>query len=252
MYQTTTGIVLRETEYLDADKLLDVLTKDQGRVTLRARGVRRSKGTLKSACQLLCYAEFTFTDVKGKAVITEAAPIEQFRELRDDLELLSLASYFSQVTELLSQQDAPDAALLSLLLNCLYGLSRLKRPQLLVKSAFELRAACLAGFQPELGGCAACGRDQPEFFDVAHGTLVCAGCRLQEDGLRMPIREGTLAAMRYITACPPKQLLSFALGEEALGSLSTITETYLATQLEHSFYTLDFYKSLFVHKGEPQ
>lgn len=245
MYQTTNGIVLRETKYNDADKLLEVLTPDLGRVTLKARGVLRSKSTLKSACQLLCYAEFTFTEVKGKAVITEAAPIEQFRALRDNIELLALGEYLAQVTELLSQEDAPDSAMLSLLLNSLHALCKLNKPQALVKAAFELRMACLGGFAPELSGCAGCGSAEAALFDVQNGTLICADCRPKGESLRLPVTPGVLAAMRHIVLCKPKQLFSFTLSAESLTQLSSVTETYLTTQLEHSFYTLDFYKSLF-------
>ena len=53
-----------------------------------------------------------------------------------------------------------------------------------------------------------------------------------------------LLAMRYIVWCEPKRLFSFRLEEESLQALSALTEGYLMTQLEHSFYTLDFYKSL--------
>ncbi len=250
MYQTTTGIVLRETKYNDADKLLEVLTRDFGKLTLKARGVMRSKSTLKSACQLLCYAEFTFTELRGKATITEAVPIEQFRELREDLELLSLGEYFGQVAELLSQQDAPDEQLLSLLLNSLFALCKLKKPQLLVKAAFELRMAVLAGFAPDLSGCSICGSKNAGLFDVQNGSLCCEDCRPTGEGLRLPISEGVLAAMQYITLCQPSKLFSFTLNEASLMQLSSVTETYLSTQLEHSFYTLDFYKSLFITMQE--
>lgn len=250
MVETTTGIVLRQTEYRDADLLLEVLTRGRGRMTLKARGVRKSRGTLKSACQLLCYAEFTYTERQGRAVITEAAPIEQFRALRDDLERLSLAEYFAQVSELLSQEDAPDDSILSLLLNSLYMLCKPDSPQALIKSAFELRMACLAGFAPDLAGCVGCGRDEAALFDVRQGVLYCADCRPSGEGLRLPVSEGVLAAMRYIVLCKPNKLFSFTLSDESLTQLSSITETYLSTQLEHSFFTLDFYKRLFVHFGD--
>lgn len=247
MFFKSEGIVLRETEYNEADKLLTVLTKDYGRLTLKARGVRRSKSPLKSACQLLTYSEFTWQDYRGKATITEAASVEQFRELRDDIELLALGSYFAQAAELLSQEDAPDPALLSLLLNALYALGKLKKPQLLVKAAFELKAACLAGFLPDLSACTVCGNEQPDRLNVSHGVLQCADCRTEAlDGIRVPVSAGTLAAMRYLVWCPEKKLFSFSVGEQTAQELSSVTETYLVTQLEHSFYTLDFYKSLFL------
>lgn len=251
MYLKTEGIVLREVDYKDTDRLLDVLTRENGLLTVRARGVRRSGTLRKSACQLLVFSEFTLSENRGRLTVTEASPIEQFHELREDLELLSLGSYFAQCVQLLAQQDAPDPELLSLLLNALYALGKLKKPQALVKSAFELRLACLAGFAPELSGCAVCGAAQPDRLNLKQGVLECAACRSGDgDGIRLPLSAGTLAAMRYICFCDPKKLYAFQLGEQTLTQLAGVTETYLTVQLEHSFSTLDFYKSLFVHNGE--
>ena len=245
MYFKTEGLVLRETEYKDADKLLTVLSRDRGRLTLRARGVRSRSSRLKSGCQLLAFSEFTVFEGRGSMTVDEAVPLELFLPLREDIELLSLASYFVQVAEVLSQEDAPNPELLSMCLNGFYALSKLNRPQRLVKAAFELRAACLAGYTPMLDGCAVCGNPSPDRFLVSGGVLQCAGCRQPEEtGVRLPIHPGTLDAMRYLTSCEIKRLFSFRLGEDTLKELSDAAETYLLTQLERGFFTLDFYKSL--------
>ena len=245
MYFKTEGLVLRETEYKDADKLLTVLSRDRGRLTLRARGVRSRSSRLKSGCQLLAFSEFTVFEGRGSMTVDEAVPLELFLPLREDIELLSLASYFAQVAEVLSQEDAPNPELLSMCLNGFYALSKLNRPQRLVKAAFELRAACLAGYTPMLDGCAVCGNPSPDRFLVSGGVLQCAGCRQPEEtGVRLPIHPGTLDAMRYLTSCEIKRLFSFRLGEDTLKELSDASETYLLTQLERGFFTLDFYKSL--------
>ena len=245
MYFKTDGLVLRETDYKEADKLLTVLTRDRGQLTLRARGVKRKSSPLKSGCQLLAFSEFTVFENRDRHVIDEAVAKELFLPLRSDLELLSLASYIAQVAEVLSQEDEPNPALLSLCLNALYALSNLNRPQALVKAAFELRAACLAGYEPMLDGCAVCGAENPDRFCVSGGILQCAGCLPPGDpGIRLPIQPGTLAAMRYIVRCDLKKLFSFRLGEAGTKELAGVTETYLLTQLERGFFTLDFYKSL--------
>ena len=245
MYFKTEGLVLRETEYKDADKLLTVLSRERGRLTLRARGVRSRSSRLKSGCQLLAFSEFTVFEGRGSMTVDEAVPLELFLPLRGDIELLSLASYFAQVAEVLSQEDAPNPELLSMCLNGFYALSKLNRPQRLVKAAFELRAACLAGYTPMLDGCAVCGNPSPDRFLVSGGVLQCAGCRQPEEtGVRLPIHPGTLDAMRYLTSCEIKRLFSFRLGEDTLKELSDAAETYLLTQLERGFFTLDFYKSL--------
>lgn len=243
MYLKTEGIVLRETAYKDADKILTVLTRDYGKITLKARGVRKNTSKLKSACQLLAYAEFTFQDYGGYYTITETDCREMFPELRMDIETISLACYFAQVAEVLSQEDAPNPAILSLLLNSLFALSRLKKPQSLVKTVFEWRIACLSGYEPMLDACGVCGGETVGRFNVTRGMLQCATC--QGDGLRLPICESALAALRYLVSCPEKKQFSFTLGEEALRQLGSISETYLMTQLERSFSTLELYKSLF-------
>lgn len=245
MYLKTDGIVLRETDYQDSDKLLTVLTSNYGKMTLRAKGVKKKKSTLSAACQLLAFSEFTVFENRGYYTINEANSKEMFLDLRGNLEQFSLASYFAQVTEVISQEDSPNPALLSLLLNCMYALCRLRKPQLLVKAVFELRAACLAGYAPELSGCAICGNPMPDRFNVSYGVLQCNDCATEEqDGLRLPVNESMLMAMHYITKCDAKQIFSFQLGEAASGELAGLTETYLITQLERSFFTLDFYKTL--------
>ena len=247
MYIKTNGIVLREIEYKDSDKLLTVLTQELGKRTFRARGVKSSRSRLKSACQLLAYSEFTVLETHDRYVITEAVTQEMFPELRQDIELLSLASYFVQLTDAVAQEGDEATELLSLLLNALYALAKLKRPQTLVKAVFELRLACISGFLPDLRGCAVCGREDSDRFNITQGVLQCSNCQSAGlEGIRMPVSAGTLAAMRFIAAGDPKRLFSFRLSEQSLRELNDITESYLSIRLERGFYTLDLYKSLFL------
>lgn len=245
MYEKTEGIVLRVTEYKDSDKLLTVLTRDFGKVTLRARGVKSGRSRMKAACQLLAFSEFTVSEHQGRFVITEAVTKELYPELQTDLELLSLASYFVQVTDTVAQEEDPLPELLSLLLNSLYALSRLRKPQGLVKAVFELRIACIAGFLPDLRGCSICGNPDADRFNITQGALQCSSCTSEGvSGIRMPVSEGTRNAMRYIAQADAKRLFSFALSEASLQELNEVTEGYLTMRLERGFSTLDFYKSL--------
>ena len=243
MFLKTDGLVVRQVNYKDNDQILTVLTKEHGLMTLKARGVRSRSSRLKGACQLLAYSEFTAFENRGFHTIDEANAIQMFPELRTDIELLSLASYFAQVAEVLSQEDMPNPELLSLTLNAFYALCRRLCTPELVKAAVELRAACLGGYTPELSGCAVCGDPEPDRFDVRGGILCCASCSAGE-GLRLPVSPGSLAAMRYLVSCDAKRLFAFRLEGRAVKELCDLAETYLQTQLERGFYTLDFYKSL--------
>lgn len=245
MYMTVQGIVLRVTDYKERDALLTLLTADQGKITVKARGLRRKNSPLVAPCQLLAYGEFTIFEYRGQYTINEAHSLELFTPLRRDLTKLSLGTYFAQAAEVLSQEDYPSPELLSLVLNCLYALCRLPIPEAQIKAVFELRAACLSGYTPDLFGCHICGSQSPNRFDLSAGQLECANCRSREsNGIRMPVNASILDAMRYICLCDPKKLFSFQLGQGTLEQLGSLTEAYLTTQLERGFSTLDFYKSL--------
>ncbi|MBQ3503100.1 MAG: DNA repair protein RecO [Oscillospiraceae bacterium] len=247
MYLTIQAIVLRVTDYNDRDALLTVLSRSHGKLTVKARGLRRKNSPLIAPCQLLAFGEFTLFEYRGQYTINEAHSLELFQDLRRDLTKLSLGTYFAQAAEVLSQEDLPNPELQSLLLNCLFALSKLDLPETKVKAVFELRAACLAGYTPDLYGCHICGNQNPDRFDLSLGQLECCSCRNMESrGIRLPVTPGLMDAMRYICLCDPRKLFSFQIGEKTLQQLSELTEAYLSTQLERGFSALDFYKSLFI------
>lgn len=247
MYLTIRGVVLRVSDYNDRDALLTVLTQKYGKLAVKARGLRRKNSPLTAVCQLLAFGEFTVFEYRGQYTVNEAHVLNLFQGLRADMESLALASYFAQVAEVLSQEDYPTPELQSLLLNCLYALAELKLPFAQVKAVFELRAACLAGFTPDLVGCHVCGSQEPTRFDLSSGLLECENCRdAASSGIRMPVTPSMLEAMRYISFCDPKKLFAFRLPEQELTRLSSLTEGFLSTQLERSFSALDFYKSLHI------
>lgn len=246
MYLNTLALVLRISNYNDRDALLTLLTRDHGKVTVKARGLRRKNSPLTAACQLLALSEFTLFEYRGMYTVNEARSVELFASLHRDLDKLSLGSYFAQVSEVISQEDAPNRELQSLVLNCLFALAETDLPPAQVKAVFELRIACIAGYTPDLSGCLCHGSGHIGYFDLSGGVLLCEGCKDRNVGIRHPVSVGTLDAMRYIVSCDAKKLFGFTLGQDNLVQLSSITEVYLMTQLERGFSTLDFYKSLLI------
>lgn len=248
MYLTIKGLILRVTNYNDHDAILSILTHSHGKLTVKARGLRRKNSPLIAPCQLLAYSEFVLFEYKEMYTINEAHTVELFHGLRNDLQKLSLGSYFAQVSDVLSQEDQPNPELLSLVLNSLYALASLNTPEILVKSVFELRCACLAGYTPDISGCIHCGNISPNRFDVSAGHLECSTCKSKDsEGIRMPVSAGVLDALRYICFCDSKKVYNFSIMEDTLFALSELSELYLSTQLERGFSALDFYKTIVLH-----
>jgi len=247
MHTTTSALVLRSVDYKESDKILTLLTQEQGKLTVSARGCRKKGSTIAAGCQLLCWSEMVLYEYQGRWAVKEAVTQRQFRGVRDDLDKLALACYFAEVTELLALEDMPNPDLLSLILNSLHALEQMNKPRELVKAAFELKAMCLAGYEPLLEGCAVCGAETPAEarFHLKEGVLHCAACRGGVgEGISMPLNSQALAAMEHIAYGDPKRLFSFRAEGEGLRQLADLTEAYLHTQLERGFRTLDFYKQM--------
>lgn len=242
------GLVLREVNYKESDKILTVLAEGEGKRTVKAPGCRRKNSPLAAAGQLLVFSEMTLFDFQDRLSLKEANTLNEFRGVREDLEKLSLGSYFAEVAEAVAEEGVETPGLLSLVLNSLYALDRLDRPLKLVKGAFEMKLCCLTGYEPLLDGCAVCGAPGPEkpLLNLSEGVLHCASCRgeLEGEGVSLPVDGPTLAALRHIVYGEPKRLFSFALPPASLEVFSGVCEGFLLSQLERGFRTLDFYKSI--------
>ena len=247
-HTVTRGLVLREVDYKESDKILTILTESEGKRTVKASGCRRKNSPLAAASQLLVYSEMTLFDYQDRLSMKEASTLSEFRGVREDLWKLALGSYFAEVGEAVAEEGVSTPGLLSLILNSLYALDQLDRPPALVKAAFELKLCCLVGYEPLVDACAVCGKVQPEEprLSLNQGVLHCARCReaLGEEGVSLPLDEGSLAAVRHIVYGDPKKLFSFRLPQESLDRFAGVGESFLLAQLERGFRTLDFYKGL--------
>ncbi len=183
------------------------------------------------------WSDFILYEYQGRWSVKEAEVEREFRGMREDLDKFALGCYFGEVTQALALEGLPSPELLSLILNGLHALDRLERPLALVKGAFELRAMCLAGYEPVLDACAVCGC-QPEEPPVPPAGGGAPLRRLPQRGGGWGVHaagQGALAAMRHVAYGDPKRLFSFQLEEKSLSVFADVAEAYLLTQLERGF-----------------
>ena len=267
----TKGIVLRATATKEADYILNILTDSLGRIAVVARGARRKGSRIAAGSELLAFSELVLYQRGNWYYLDEASTISLFDGIRQDIELLSLASYFAEMTECVTAEDEPVPEILSLLLNSLYALDTLQKPQSIVKAAFELkllalsgyeplldrpnelvraafelRLLALSGYEPLLDGCAVCGTHNPKepVFDAQQGVLLCKECADHGGGGLLPLDAGSFAAMRHVLFSEPKRMLSFSLSGETEKRFAAACEVFAQVQLDRRFKTLDFYKSM--------
>lgn len=252
------GIVVRETKTGEADKVLTIFTGKLGRITVSGKGVSSMRNKYAANAQLFTYSTFQLRKKGNYYYIRDAFYIENFMNIRYDIEKLALANYVADVVCELGQEDSEDNELLSLTLNTLYAIANRNIPLGMIKAAFEFRAAVLEGFMPDLSACGRCGCEiaGESVIDVMNGRVLCKKCRtliendpdyLREDASQkifIRLTPSTLAALRYIETAPTKKFISFTLDESELSLFSVVCERYLLNHIEHGFTSLEYYKKI--------
>lgn len=257
-----TGIVLKQRNLGENDRVITILSKEMGIIEAIAKGIKSTKSKLGGSCQLFCYSHFDLYKKKENFTVTSAQVINAFYDLRLDVTKLALAGYFSEITCQISPGNETTEDFLSLLLNSIHLLEIDKKPIPLIKSIFELRSISIAGFMPNLICCKVCNTYQTDkmFFLTFTGEIICDNCNFsnnfnndfevlnsknyKKDMEIIEISITVLTAMRHIIFSPSKKIYSFSIPDEELIQLNFITQKYLLLNAQGRFPSLDVYNSL--------
>ena len=242
---TTEALVIREQRIGESDRLVTLFTRENGLLRAFASGAKSIKSKRGAATALLTYGSFTIQKRKDTFRITEASPIRVFFGAGSDIEVLTLAQYFCELSEVFVSAGVSDGEFLRLILNSLHFLTQEKRYPPLIKALTELRAAAISGYSPNLIACDTCGKfeDTVMFFDLSEGSIFCQ--EHKQEAIRPVAIDATLlSAMRHILYSDFSKLYAFTIPNEAADRLSDITGQYLTYQTDHRFTALDFYDSV--------
>ncbi len=241
---TTEGLVIKEMKVGESDRLVTLFTRDYGLIKAFASGAENIKSKKNAATALLTYSDFAIKQKNGTNRIYEATPIAQFFALGSDIEVLTLSQYFCELASVFGENGVPNKELLRLILNSLHFITKEKRFPPLIKAITEFRIATTMGYMPDLVACKECGKfeDNLMFFNLANGTLSCAECGNDTDGVG--IDRTVLSALRHIAFSEFGKLYSFEIPEQCARQLSSLTSQYLTLQTDQRFQTLEFYNQI--------
>jgi len=146
----TTGAVLARTNYGEADRIVTLLTPDQGKVRLMARGVRRSKSKLAGGIELFSVSDITFARGRGDigTLVSTRLKTHYGNVLLDvdrTMEAYELIKILDRSTE-----DNCEPEYFALLLNLFTGLDEVRLPLVLIKAWFYAQLLQLHGFSPDM------------------------------------------------------------------------------------------------------
>lgn len=101
------GIVLRRYDFGEADKIVTVFTRERGKIRLLAKGVRRIMSRRAPHLEIFNYVELYIYHGKNFDSISEAKTIEDFSEIKKDLDLCGYGFYLMEVVDKLLPEEVP-------------------------------------------------------------------------------------------------------------------------------------------------
>ena len=179
MIENVEGIILNTRNYNDTSKILDIFTKKYGVIGVIAKGCKSLKSNLRSVTDKLTYATFTIYYKKDKlSILTEASVINNFNNIKKDIEKISYASYLLDLTnQVYKQSNSND--LYNLLISTLNKLNEGFNP-LVITNILELKYLDYLGIMPNLDGCIVCGSKNVITLSSDKGGYLCKNCRVDE------------------------------------------------------------------------
>lgn len=148
--QVTTGIILGRTDYGEADRILTLLTPDQGKLRLLARGVRRIKSKLAGGIELFSVSTITFAPGRGElGTLVSTRLVQHYRHIAEDLQRTMLG--YDLIKQLhKATEDQPEAEYFTLLKDAFEALDDAQIPLPLIQFWFNAQLLRFGGHGPNL------------------------------------------------------------------------------------------------------
>lgn len=221
---TTKAIVLKRTNYQEADRILTLLTSDNGKIRVIAKGVRKMKSRLAAGLELLSVSDVTYIVGRSEIYTLVSSRIDQhFGDIVKDIDRTMLAYDLLKIVERLTE-DHTGQEYFEVLQLSFEGLSDLSMPLGLVEIWFNLRILQETGHAPN-------------FSTTEDGSTLQEGKLYAFDGDHMAFIESSSAThdknviklLRFISTSPSlAQLKKLTNIEHSLDSSRKLSQSMMA------------------------
>jgi DNA repair protein RecO (recombination protein O) len=240
------AIVLKHQDYGEADRLVTLYTRQKGKLTAIAKGVRKVRSHKSGHLEPFTHVSLQLAQGRTWDIISQAEAQDIYIRLGRDLETIGMASYVVELVDRFSVDEEEHQPVFSLLKNTLARLNAAEYPTSLIVRYFEIRLLDLLGFRPELQECVVTGAQiQPEdqFFSAALGGVVSRAGRQDQSGL-VPVSMPALKYLRHFQRSNFAEAARARLTPEIEHELEVLMQYYLTYILERGLNTPAFLRKV--------
>jgi len=196
----TTGIIIGKRDFMEADKILTVFTRDLGKIQIKAKGLRRSLAKMAGHLEVFNLVELELIRGKSLYIVIGAQMIDGFKAIKENYDKIGLYYYFCEILDKILEEGVRHRNNFEFLLNILEQLKKDSADKLLVTIFFELNILSNLGFKPEFLVCVGCREDvagHKFYFNQEKGGILCETCA-RDDFFSSQISQNAIKLMRII------------------------------------------------------
>lgn len=173
------GVVISETNYSESSKILNVLTKEYGKIGILSKGCRNIKSKLRGVSSKLTYGKFNiYYKESGLSTLISIDLINSFKEIKSDITKISYASYITELVDQVVKQT--DDNVYDDYIACLIKINEGIDPGI-ITNILELKMLDVLGVKPVIDECVLCGSSKAIVtIDSSVGGYICVNCHTNE------------------------------------------------------------------------
>jgi DNA repair protein RecO (recombination protein O) len=244
-YVKTDGIVIKQVNVDEADKILTIFTRKLGKIQVLSKGARKPKNRFMSCSQLFCYADFGMSKSQDMYVLKSAELNKTFIGIGANLDKLGAATFICDVILKIIENETVNLTLLRLALNTIYMISEEKEDESIKKYliVFMIRFLDIAGVKPTVDRCVKCNDKHLDinklYFSAKAGGVVCNKCQ-NENSNYIKLSASAYKAMVFILFTIDKNMFGFNISTGVADELFKIFSKYYEYHFDIKFSSLDF------------
>ncbi|MGE5675083.1 MAG: DNA repair protein RecO [Mycobacterium leprae] len=243
----TEAIVIRVRDFDEADKIVVLLSRDEGKIQAVAKGARRPRNRYAAAAQIFTHVKAALYSGRSLDTLSQIDIEEPFRHLREDLVRMAYGTYACELMDEMVRDHQKVEAGYLLLLATLHLLNEeTYEPEPIIR-AYELKLLSILGFRPSLAECVSCGGDTdgegPVRFSPALGGVLCPHCSGEGEAVHR-LNRGTLETMKRLLEGDLRRVHMIRISREMAMEMDRVLSDYIGQRLERKLRSKDFLDSL--------
>ncbi|CAG7620070.1 DNA repair protein RecO [Paenibacillus allorhizosphaerae] len=233
------GIVIRSMDYGEGNKIITLLTREHGKLSVVARGAKKVKSRYGSSVQLFTFGDYLFFKSGQLGTLNHAEIIEPYHKIREELHRAAHASYLAELTDRMLGDQEGQPFIFDQLKGSLTAVQE-DKDFAIVDHLFEMKMLMFAGYTPELTQCVVCSEHaEAAAFSVGLGGMLCERCILR-DPQAIRISSGILKMLRLFIQADVRRLGQIDVKPQSKELLKQLMRSYMDTHVGLRLKSRDF------------